>query len=90
MFDDAYDAARAYAEPRDELSRRIGEMAVAGLQAVSTFWMEIDSPTLATSYTTPGCTPGPENSCETWVNSGTVGFLHSHVTAVSTWPVARR
>jgi type IV secretion system protein TrbL len=67
----------------DELSRRIGEMAVAGLQAVSTFWMEIDSPTLATSYSTPGCTPGPENSCETWVNSGTVGFLHSHVTTVS-------
>ena len=30
----------------DSLATKIGELASAGLQAVATFWMKIDSPTL--------------------------------------------
>jgi hypothetical protein len=55
----------------DELSRKVGESALASLHALSTFWVKIDSPTLATQHG------------DRWEDSRTVGFLHQHVLTVS-------
>ena len=68
----------------DNLAQRIGEMAVSGLQAVATFWMKIDSPTLSNEHVKAGCTPVPKTaSCSTFTDTGPIAFLHSHVLEVS-------
>jgi type IV secretion system protein TrbL len=68
----------------DNLAQRIGEMAVSGLQAVSTFWIRIDSPTLSNEHLKEGCTPVPKTaSCSTFTDTGPIAFLHSQVLEVS-------
>jgi hypothetical protein len=68
----------------DNLAQRIGEMASSGLQAVSTFWIKIDSPTLSNEHIKEGCTPVPKTaSCSTFTDTGPIAFLHSHVLEVS-------
>ena len=68
----------------DNLAQRIGEMASSGLQAVSTFWIKIDSPTLSNEHLRKGCTPAPKTaSCSTFTDTGPIAFLHSHVLEVS-------
>ena len=56
----------------DALAIKIGELAAAGLQAVATFWMKIDSPTL-----------DPQHSDTGTAASGSIEFLHGHALAVS-------
>jgi hypothetical protein len=56
----------------EELARRVGELASSGLQAVATFWIKVDSPTVATQTTGHG-----------WHESAPVDFLHSHVLDLS-------
>ncbi|TCM45597.1 type IV secretion system protein [Kribbella sp. VKM Ac-2568] len=56
----------------DALATKIGELASAGLQAVATFWMKIDSPTL-----------DPQHSDTGTAASGSIEFLHGHALAVS-------
>lgn len=68
----------------DNLAQRIGEMAFSGLQAVSTFWIKIDSPTLSIEHVKKGCTPVPNTlSCSTFTDTAPIAFLHSQVLAVS-------
>jgi hypothetical protein len=62
----------------------MGEAGLTGLEAVSTFWIKIDSPTLSNEHVKEGCTPAPKTaSCSTFTDTGPIAFLHSHVLEVS-------
>ncbi|GAA1563417.1 hypothetical protein GCM10009789_15600 [Kribbella sancticallisti] len=55
----------------DELSRQLANGALDSLHSLSTFWIDLKAPTLATG------------SGEDWANSGTVGFLQDNILQVS-------
>ena len=52
-------------------ARLLGEAAKEGLHSLATFWIDVDSPTLATG------------SGDRWTNTETVSFLQEHVLTVS-------